>query len=216
MNHDLADELLATLPPSTSSLFNPWRDGCPYDAACNGPEAKRQRLAQHLACDPLFIMVGEAPGFQGCRYTGIAFTSERLILEGTIPRVVPGSDRLSQRQRPFSEPSATNVWKNLIERGLQHRVILWNALQLHPHPPEELWANRTPTDRELVIGRPALKLLHAAFPSASFVAIGKKASHALCAANIDTAAHVRHPANGGATQFSVGLDRILAETKLRL
>ncbi len=215
MNLHLADELLATLPSSSPCLFNPWRDRCPYDTASNGPEAKRQRLAQHLDCSPQFIMVGEAPGYQGCRYTGIAFTSERLILEGSIPRVMHGSERLSKRHIPFSEPSATIIWNNLSARGLQHRVILWNTLQLHPHPPEDLWANRTPTDRELAIGRPALKLLSAAFPFALFIAIGKKAAHALNAANIHAIANVRHPANGGAAQFSMGLDRILNETGLR-
>ena len=213
MTRALADQLLRTLPPSTPGLFNPWHDPCPCDAHPNGPSSKRARLARHLDCTPEFILVGEAPGYQGCRYTGVAFTSERLILEGAIPRIPITHDRLSTRHIPFSEPSATIVWRKLFEKGLQDRVILWNALQLHPHPIGQIWANRTPTQDELAIGRPALRILQSAFPSAAFIAVGKKALHALHSAHINAITDLRHPANGGATKFSLGLDGILHSTR---
>src|SRR5690606_6746390 len=114
----------------------------------------RERLAQHLSCNPAWILVGEAPGYQGCRHTGVAFTSERLLLEGAIPRVSQAIERLTDRRLPFSEPSATIVWKALYALGIAERTIMWNALQLHPVGAAGDWSNRTPIDAELQHGAP--------------------------------------------------------------
>ncbi len=205
----LAESLIATLPVGVPGLFNPWRDACPHDAPGNGPAQKRVRLAQHLDCDPQFILAGEAPGYQGCRYSGIAFTSERLLGEGAIPRIPASSGRLSDRRLPFSEPSATIVWKTLYRLGIAERTLLWNALQLHPHSPDSLWSNRTPTPAEISLGEPALRILLTAFPSAAVIAVGKKAEGLLREMGIPIIGAVRHPANGGATQFAEGLGALM-------
>jgi len=205
----LADRLVATLPSGRAGLFNPWRDHCPHDAAGNGPEQKLERLARHLDCEPQFILAGEAPGYQGCRYSGIAFTSERLLGEGEIPRIPALSGRLSTRRLPFSEPSATIVWKTLYRLGIAERTILWNAMQLHPYRADNLWSNRTPTPDEIALGEPALRILVEAFPHARIVAVGKKAEGLLHDMCIATAGAVRHPANGGATQFAAGLQDLM-------
>ena len=205
----LAISLVETLPSGIDGLFNPWKDRCPYDAEGNGPAGKLERLAHHLDCNPEFILAGEAPGYAGCRYSGIAFTSERLLGEGAIPRIPALSARLSTRRLPFSEPSATIVWKTLYRLGIAERTILWNALQLHPHRPGELWSNRTPTPSEISLGEPALRLLIAAFPAARIIAVGKQSERLLDAMGIPTAGAVRHPANGGATEFAAGLARLM-------
>lgn len=205
----LARRLVETLPSGSSGLFNPWRDCCPHDAAGNGPAEKLDRLALHLDCDPEFILAGEAPGYAGCRYSGVAFTSERLLGEGAIPRIPVLSGRLSTRRLPFSEPSATIVWKTLYRLGIAERTILWNALQLHPHRPDNLWSNRTPTPAEIRLGEPALRMLIEAYPKARIIAVGKKAEGLLLGMGIPTAGSVRHPANGGATEFAAGLARLM-------
>lgn len=205
----LAGKLVETLPSGREGLFNPWRDACPHDALGNGPKEKLHRLALHLDCEPEFILAGEAPGYQGCRYSGIAFTSERLLGEGTIPRIPALTERLSTRRLPFSEPSATIVWKTLYSLGIAERTILWNAMQLHPYRPENLWSNRTPTPDEIKLGEPALRILIAAFPAARIVAVGKKSEGLLRDMGIPVAGSVRHPANGGATQFAAGLRALM-------
>lgn len=205
----LAASLVETLPSGLDGLFNPWKDHCPHDAEGNGPAEKLARLARHLDCDPAFILAGEAPGYAGCRYSGIAFTSERLLGEGAIPRLPALSGRLSTRRLPFSEPSATIVWKTLYRLGIAERTILWNALQLHPYRPGELWSNRTPTPSEISLGEPALRLLIEAFPSARIIAVGKKSQGLLEGMGVPTAGAVRHPANGGATEFAAGLARLM-------
>jgi uracil-DNA glycosylase len=205
----LAEKLVETLPFGRVGLFNPWRDHCPHDAAGNGPVEKLDRLALHLDCDPQFILAGEAPGYQGCRYSGIAFTSERLLGEGAIPRIPAPAGRLSTRRLPFSEPSATIVWKTLYRLGIAERTILWNAMQLHPYRPDNLWSNRTPLPDEIKLGEPALRMLIEAFPAARIVAVGKKSEGLLREMGIPIAGSVRHPANGGATEFAAGLKDLI-------
>ena len=208
-NLSLAKRLVKTLPSGVAGLFNPWQDCCPHDAAGNGPVEKLNRLALHLDCNPEFILAGEAPGYQGCRYSGIALTSERLLGEGAIPRIPALTGRLSTRRLPFSEPSATIVWKTLHRLGIEERTILWNAMQLHPHRTDNLWSNRTPTPSEISLGEPALRILIEAFPNAKIIAVGKKSEWLLHEMGIPTAGSVRHPANGGATQFSTGLKDLM-------
>lgn len=204
-NRALARVLVDTLPSGVPGLFNPWRDHCTDDLPANGPEAKLERLAAFLDGAPRFIVCGEAPGHLGCRHSGIAFTSERLLLEGAIPRVPRETARLTSRKLPFSEPSATIVWRVLKELGISHETLLWNALQMHPHKPGNPRSNRTPTNAELMQGAPAMRLLVEAFPDAQLIAVGRKAEGLLTDMGITTVGQVRHPANGGATAFAEGL-----------
>lgn len=205
---DLASQLVNALPVNQPGLFNPYRECCAHDSPDNGPAQRRERLFRHLDCTPDLVLIGEAVGYQGCRYSGIAFTSERLLLEGSIPRQQALTHRLSQRSLPFSEPSATIVWKTLYRLGVADTTVLWNALQCHPFKPGNPWSNRTPDNAEVMQGQDALALMRAAYPRAQFVAVGNKAQLALTQMGID-APQVRHPANGGATKFAQGLEALL-------
>ncbi len=209
MSKALAESLINTLPYGITGLFNPYRDQCSHDSACNGPDAKLSRLVSHLNCNPEFIVCGEAIGYAGGRYSGIAFTSERLLGEGVIPRIPALGLRLTKRRLPFSEPSATIVWKTLYRLGIAERTILWNAVQLHPYKVDTPWSNRTPTPDEVALGEPALRLLIEAFPKAKIVAVGKKSDGLLRDMGIVPIAAVRHPANGGATLFAAGMKALM-------
>lgn len=167
------------------------------------PAARLSRLEAHLDCDARLILVGEAAGYQGCHVSGIAFTSERLILEGRIPRIT-ATHRLSTRPRPWSEPSATTVWGALHELDLAERTVLWNCFPWHPHHPGRLQSNRTPTRAEYALGRPVLEALCRLFPHAELIAVGRAAQAALAALGRE-APCVRHPSMGGAMAFRAGL-----------
>src|ERR1039457_593751 len=210
-NTSLTTSLIKSLPVGRPNLFNPWSERCPREVEVNATDARRSRLALHLGCNPDFILVGEAPGYQGCRYSGIAFTSERLLKEGAIPRIPVLAGRLSNRPLPFSEPSATIVWSMLSRLGIADRTILWNALQLHPHLAGKPWSNRTPTPEELELGKPALHLLIESFPDARIIAVGKKAEFLLKKMEIQVYVCVRHPANGGATSFGDGMKKMVGQ-----
>ncbi len=188
-----------------SDSFNPWTERDPRtDGALNGPVARRERLRAHLSVRPARILVGEAAGYQGCHVSGIAFTSERLLIAGAVPRVAAPASRLSTRHVPWSEPSATTVWKALHELGVAHDTVLWNAFPWHPHAARNLQSNRTPARAELARGLPVLAALLNGWPDATVFAVGRHAQRALdelgCAA-----VRLRHPSMGGAAEFARGL-----------
>lgn len=205
----LAEALVGCLPTGRNGLFNPWREHCRWDAPGNGPEEKLARLAAHLDCEPQWILCGEAPGYQGCRHSGVAFTSEALLMNGAIPRLPREPQRLTRTARPLKEPSATMVWEVLYGLGIAERVVLWNAVQLHPHRPNQAHTNRTPSTDEVALGKRALELLVKAFPEAKLVAVGNKAEGALNAIGAVTAGKVRHPANGGKREFVAGMNTLI-------
>jgi hypothetical protein len=212
-NNKLAKRLTDTLPPGSRTLFNPWRDRSTDDLPCNGPDERLARLAAHLDCDPKFILCGEAPSHRGCRHSGIAFTSEYQLLHGIplhgrIPRIPPTNRRLTSRDKPYSEGSATTVWDELYKLRIEECTILWNALQMHPHERRKPHSNRTPTSEEIKKGKPALERLLREFPSATVVAVGRKAETSLKRMGV-RAKHVPHPAHGGATKFRQELRRLV-------
>jgi uracil-DNA glycosylase len=195
-------QLLAA--PPTPGVFNPWRDDdADNSLAHNDAAARLARLEAHLATTPAQVLIGEASGYQGCRVSGIPFTSERLILAGDIPRVA-SSERLSARVRPWSEPSATTVWKTLHELGIAQDTVLWNAFPWHPFHPHQPLSNRTPTHMERERGMPVLRALLGLFPHTRVFAVGRHAEQALQEVG-RAAVALRHPSMGGATLFRDGL-----------
>lgn len=180
---------------------NFWVEGNELDAVDNTPSQRLSRLLKHLRCAPRAILIGEAPGYQGAKFSGLAFTSEALLLDGVIPRI-EATPRLSGTKTPFREPSATIVWKTLYEAGLAEETILWNAFPVHPFREGQPLSNRTPgrweRDSALTVLQGFL-LLYRPF-QATIYAVGRQAQITL--AKLDVA-HValRHPAHGGARQF---------------
>ena len=202
----LLQRLLPVLPVTGADVFNPWTTAALDDASFNGPRQRRARLAQHLSAPrPRILLVGEAPGHLGARASGVAFCSEKLILAGAIPRVEALAGRFTTRDLALSEPSATIIWKTLYALEVAGTTICWNAFPVHPHRPCEPLTNRTPRDDELRLGSAALSVILDAFPSATVVAVGRKAELALGRLGAKMGAAVRHPANGGARAFAEGL-----------
>ena len=83
--------------------------------------------------------------------------------------------RLTRGADPYFERSATIVWDELYDLGIEKRTILWNALPMHPHKLGDQQSNRTPKSAEIKIGKHALRMLVDEFPSAKVVAVGRKA-----------------------------------------
>lgn len=168
----------------------------PYARAHQRPDldrtdaaARREaNLRDYLASrdhSPL-LLVGEAPGYRGCRFSGIPFTSER-----SLP-----SDRWSSRHPVgWQEPSATIVHRVLGDLGLAESALLWNALPLHPTGSTPL-SNRRPTADELRVGAQWLHRLIALVRPRAVIAVGGAAARVLPAVPV-----IRHPSYGGASAF---------------
>ena len=195
-------------------VFNPWAQRDPLDAAASrtcetGPRGRLARIRAHFDVSPALVLVGEASGYQGCHFSGIPFTNEKLLLDGRIPRV-PALGRLSKRARPWCEPSATIVWGALHALGLAERTVLWNAFAWHPFKPGQPYSNRVPTRGELEAGLNVLDRVLGTFGGATVVAVGKVAERALRELRRDADVTVRHPAMGGADEFRSGLAAVAA------
>lgn len=197
---------LASLPPMPATT-NPWSADNDDDAAGNGPARRIAHLRAHAARPGLrLVLIGEAAGYQGCRISGIPFTSEALLIDGSIPGIA-GTPRLSTRPKPWSEPSARVVWRTLYEQQLADHAFLWNAFPLHPHEPGKPLSNRTPTRAELSTGEGVLRALRKALPDAVLAAVGNKSSEALTRLGLAHEA-LRHPAYGGVPEFVAGVERL--------
>lgn len=212
--------------PPKGPFFNPWfqRD-TKHDMDTDAPEIRRRQLRTYLT-DRLnsakYLCIAEALGYQGGHFTGIAMTSERILLghqmklhsipsDGAFRKLEPvRTSRPQIIDKGFSEPTATIMWKALYALGLDpFEVVLGNALAWHPFDPEKgMLSNRTPTDSELEAGIPALEAFFELFPSAKVIAVGKKSEYCLERLGIKYI-EVRHPANGGAPKFRNQMKKIM-------
>jgi hypothetical protein len=197
------ERLLADLPHlRIGATFNQYAESGPDDVP-GAPEIRLANLRAYLAerAGADVVCLGEAGGYQGMRWSGIAFTSERNLLRWGAPY------RPSCAARTWSEPSGTIVHKVLEELGAERRVILWNTVPTHPHRPGEPLSNRRPTVAEVEAGAPlAVRLIELVRPR-TVVAVGRIAESVLPPGT----AYVRHPANAGGPAFREGMRVILGE-----
>lgn len=204
---DTPQRLVAALRGYRSeAVFNPWGQQCEMDAVRHAAAARRRRLIAHLSVRQVrLVLVGEAAGYQGCRYSGIPFTSERLLLEDAIPRAASlGQRRISSRPRPWSEPSASIVWRTLHATGHAQHTVLCNAFPWHPQGKRGAHSNRRPSEAERRDGLAWLERLLALYPRAHVGAVGRSAERSLDELGVRYSG-LRHPAYGGATEFARGV-----------
>ena len=121
-------------------------------------QVRRNNLKVYLTkmkkSNPSVLILGEAPGYKGCRLTGLAFTSERVMFENSFfenepVQFINGIPNLE------SEISATIVWDEISK--LSEMPLIWNIFPFHPHLTDDFWSNRTPTNAELLEGKSFLK-----------------------------------------------------------
>lgn len=206
-------------PPPTDNIFNPWYDrDLENDQKASAPNIRRNHLQwyfeqrEHRA---RYLMIAEAVGYQGGHFSGVAMTSERILLGHLAAKKVhphhvfenhtpQRTSRKALKAQGFVEPTATIVWGSLLNAQVDpYSFVLWNAVPWHPYQgghPKGMLSNRTPTRKELDYSRPFLDAFLKLFPNCHILAIGQKCATIL--GEMEIACHVvRHPANGGATKF---------------
>ena len=160
-------------------------------------------------------MIGEAAGYRGARFTGVPFTSEKLLVDHAIPRVNhPKGERITTRHIPWKEPSATIVWEELNKHQVADRVIMFNAVPWHPQGKEGPLSNRSPNADEKKAGQDCLSLFFELFQDIPVMALGNIASQSLNRLSIEHT-KIRHPANGGAPLFRAGADVFIKKCNKR-
>lgn len=190
------------------NVFNPWTDIDILDTSQLAAERRCLRLTAHFLTLPRYLLIGEAPGYQGCHFSGVPFTNESLICGAQIPRIPP-SARFTTRALPWCEPSATIVWGELHRHGIADSTVMWNAFAFHPHKPGEPYSNRRPSKQEVRSCAHITRAVLEKFAGTQIIAVGQVAGQALRMLDIFHFKTVRHPAMGGATEFRTQLAAIV-------
>src|SRR5690554_3232465 len=166
---------IESLKHTPKGLFNPWFHHDPVnDLSIESPAIRQRQFEAYLTerkNRARFLFIAEALGYQGGHFTGMAMTSERILMGhqekkyGIRPdHVFKGMEpaRTSRQEvniKGMSEPTATIMWGALIELGIDpYDVVLWNAVPWHPYNPARgFLSNRTPTASEMQAGLKHLK-----------------------------------------------------------
>jgi hypothetical protein len=199
-------------------VFNPWQDRDPdFDHSDQSPKMRRENLRHYLdqrAGFAKWVFVAEAVGFRGGKFSGIAMTCERQLPMTDLPHHRTSSQtiplRATDRCGGVLEPTAMIVARALAGASVDPRaVVLWNTFAWHPHKPQNRLTNRTPTPTEVQHGLRVLRAMLGLFEGARVIAIGKTCQRAMSDQLGMNVPAVRHPANGGATEFTRGVQQLL-------
>jgi hypothetical protein len=185
--------------PSNDVLFNPYADRDDELDVPDAPHIRRANLSNYLGAylkRPEIVLLAEAPGPRGCRFSGVPLVSESQLADPGFP--VHGTPT-SRRAEPYREYSARIYWRVLA--GEFPRFFTWNAVPLHPHRKGQPLSIRTPTTAEVEHWCTMTARLLDILKPARVLAVGRKAEHALRCIGWP-ATYVRHPSQGGARIFA--------------
>jgi hypothetical protein len=208
-------------------FFNPWFESDRVNdrsGLCAG--IRRRQLEAYLSdrlVSAKYLLVAEALGYQGGHFTGIAMTSERILLghhqhpNGLGPAHVftelqpERTSHESLKINGMNEPTATVVWNTVLSLGIDpFSVVNWNALAWHPYDPVRGYlSNRTPTLNECRSGERVLGTFLNLFPSVRVLAVGRKSESTLARMGV-SATSLPHPAYGGAPKFRAKMAEIVS------
>lgn len=168
-----------------------------YDVRSDEGRLRRSNLSRYLerlAPTADTVLVAEAPGWRGMTNTGIPFTSMREL----------GPEYLVPPEPTAPWEASSRVVHAALQGWTGPLPVAWAIFPHHPFVAPDRLTNRTPRPAEVRAGAPVALALVEALGGADrvrVVAVGRKAQGALALAGIDAVA-VRHPAQGGARQFT--------------
>jgi len=201
----LFEEKIFAVQPKANLLFNQYNDRNPEIDLSDADEIRRKNLRNYLRSFleyPSVMVIGEAPGWRGCRFSGVPFTSEFQLCSGILPFA---GEQSSMNASPYKESTATIFWKLL--RDYHPQFFAWNCIPFHPYQSDKLLSNRTPTNKEITTYLVLLSELVLLMRPRQIVAVGRSAERALEKIDIPLT-YVRHPSRGGANKFKAGMENI--------
>jgi uracil-DNA glycosylase len=200
----LSNELFS-LPGEDGSkpLFNPYFNLEPGLEKAAADRIRRENLRSYFASFtqlPRTLVVGEAPGWRGCRFSGIPFTSESQLVSRQLPF---SGERTNKSGRPLCEASATIYWKVMLP--FYPHFLAWNCLPLHPYKPGLPASNRHASTREIMRFDHLLQSFINLLGPEGILAVGRDAQRSLTRLSFKHTP-VRHPAHGGVKTFGAGVE----------
>lgn len=194
---------------STEILFNQYGDVNADADIANANHIRCENLKRYLGSfseRPEVVMVGEAPGWRGCRFSGVPFTCEAQLLHLAAVHMPFHGAQSSNRREPYTEVTAERFWA--VVGPFHPRVFAWNCVPFHPHTIGRPLTNRAPTPQERDDNSHVLQTLLALLDPQLVIAVGRQAEQALQALQIQMA-YVAHPARGNFARFRESILGIL-------
>jgi uracil-DNA glycosylase len=206
MSKELLDAVRRAVVPGA---FNQYAE---QQAELDRADAVARRLANlghylELFAAARYLLVGEAAGYAACRFSGVPFTDERLLVGPEAlawAGLEQGFQRCSRDERPLlREASAQVVWGAL---GSRRDVALWNVVPWHPYGVRGPLSNALPSRAARRAGLEVLRLVLATlWREAEPIAVGRVAEQALRELDLAEPTYLRHPGHGGSGAFRAGL-----------
>jgi len=157
-----------------------------------------QRYMESFTEKPEKLLLGEAPGCYGCRFSGIPFTSEKQLID---PSFWLQGCSASSFYTPFEEFSGRVLWNVLTP--FHDKFFIHNTIPFHPFAAErQALTNRTPTREEIDEHLQYLEKIIDILKPKEFVAIGRVAEGALKLLNVKKIVYARHMSHGGEKLFT--------------
>ena len=187
-------------------VFNQYRDSDLDLERPGGAAIRRRNLRRYLQAfsSASYILVGEAAGYAGCRFSGMPFTGEAQIVG---PDCLPWARGLG-----FEQSSVGELWRersgDMVWAAFDGRLdcVLWNTFPWHPYADKPL-SNRKPTRAEVEQATEVLRCFLALYPQAEVHAIGRVSEETLARLGV-RAPYIRHPSHGGKTLFTRGVQAL--------
>lgn len=153
------------------------------------------------------LLVGEAPGYLGCKETGIPFSSGDIFTRFKHPLLNYLAPKITLNTIE-KENTATMVWEYLSRK--RTTPLFWNSFPFHPHLANQPNTNRRPNNHEIALGVEYLQILAEIFEPEFIAGIGERGKVCAQKAFKDRKVYaLRHPSFGGKGEFVKGMDRLL-------
>lgn len=186
-----------------------------YDAATPLGALRLANLERYLGllsdADSTVLLVAEAPGWRGATVTGVPFMSVKEL--AARPGLITGDPDGDGFLMPDAPAAPWEASAAFVQRALANwprpLPVAWPVYPHHPFQPGDRATNRTPRLAEVRAGAPVALELIAALGVRIVIAVGRKAQGALALAGVEAHA-VRHPAQGGSTEFATGMAALAA------
>lgn len=211
------DQMEKRLNEFIRKLANTKVNNCSFNQYSNcrqENEIRRNNLRIYLKLmhqvKPDTILIGEAPGYKGCRLTGIPFTSEYIMMNGVKGINVFGRNHGYEVECKDKKLEKENTAKFICDalREKSKIPLFWNAYPFHPFKENNKESNRAPRIEEILEGQRFLKDIIDMFSIKLIIAVGNNAENSLKRMKINFS-KVRHPSYGGKMEFIDGINSLI-------
>jgi uracil-DNA glycosylase len=223
---------MLTQVPHMKNCFNMFNSG--HEEA---DKVRRNNLKIFLtimtSLNPRVIIIGEAPGFRGCHWSGVPVCSEYIMIQEYNPKIKTeyvksllfgyskGYRKTSDQAKGYKEATATSVW-DIISRVVptdEPPPMLWNSCFVHSYQEGNEKKNRNPNNTELNQLLPIVKYMFTdLFPNIKTVLVmGRKAEYSLTQLKKTPELshlqfeYIRHPSQGGKPACEAGITKVYSQ-----